>query len=106
MKVNSKYSTYKCSKYNNFGCKFQIKISFSGTTQNLKNLYFLLTALTEASDKMHFTLVGRRSRTGSKIRIDLKQINIVTFKYNLIKTCQEQSLHTATSTFCEYNTIQ
>ena len=50
-----------------FGCRFQIKISFSGTTQILKNLYFLLPTMTETSDKMHFTLFRRRSRTGSKI---------------------------------------
>ena len=36
-------------------------------TGKLKNLYFFLTTMTEAYDKMHFTLFRRRSKTGSKI---------------------------------------
>ena len=33
----------------------------------LEKLYFLLTTMTEACDKMHFTLFRTRSRTGFKI---------------------------------------
>ena len=33
----------------------------------LEKLYFLLTTMTEACDKMHFILFRRRSKTGFKI---------------------------------------
>ena len=38
-------------------------------TGKLKDLYFLLTTMTEACDKMHFTLLRRRSKTGSKLTL-------------------------------------
>ena len=36
-------------------------------TGKLKDLYILLTTMTEACGKMHFTLLRRRSKTGSKL---------------------------------------
>ena len=41
-------------------------------TGNLKSLYFFLTTMTEACDKMHFILFRRRSETVFDIYIDLK----------------------------------
>ena len=38
-------------------------------TGKLKDLYFLLTTMTEACDKMHFTLLRRRSKTGCKLTL-------------------------------------
>ena len=60
-------NTSKCQKYGSCGARFQLKISFSGTTQIFNKLYFLLTRMIVVYDKMHFTLFGDKPKTLSKI---------------------------------------
>ena len=60
-------NTCKCQKYGNCAGRFQLKISFSGTTQIFNKLQFLLTRMIVVYHKMHFTLFGDKPRTLSKI---------------------------------------